>query len=431
LNKVLIITYYWPPAAGAGVFRVLKFAKYLPRFGWKPIILTVKNGEYPATDHSLESEIPRESVVYNSRMYEPADLYKKFTGMPENEAVLNAVLTQKKQNWRMGISHWIRLNVFIPDAKIGWIPGGIKRGTEIIRKHKPDILFSTSPPPTVHLIARWLATHHHIPWVADFRDPWTNIYYYDQNPRSALSEKIDVYLEKKVLESARAVTAVNNGFFSQSQRLLEKCRRIPNGYDPDDMPDRINEKPNEKFTIRYMGSLKRRQYVDSFFGILEELSAEEPWRSSVKVDFIGRLDPEIIQRVKDKDIALEINFLGYQEHSDAIQSIAAADLLLMIIGRSDQAQNILLSKLFEYLMVGNPILAYGPPEGDASAVLSETSAGEMFNYDDYEGAQKYIVKEFERWKKGEGMPGIRQGKVDEYSRRSLTEKLTEIFEEVL
>jgi hypothetical protein len=157
MKKVLIITYYWPPAGGPGVQRVLKFAKYLPEFGWQPLVLTVKNGEYPAYDKSLKNDIPPECKVYTTKSIEPFKLYKKFTGMAENEAIPVATLTENKKNWKKRLAYWIRLNLFIPDAKIGWIPFAVKAGKKIIQEEKPDIILSSSPPPTVHLIAKKLA----------------------------------------------------------------------------------------------------------------------------------------------------------------------------------------------------------------------------------------------------------------------------------
>src|SRR6056297_643237 len=153
MKKVLIITYYWPPSGGPGVQRVLKFAKYLPEFGWQPIILTVKNGEYPAHDESLRKDIPESCKVYKTPALEPFSLYKKFTGMAEDERIPTAALTEKKTNWKKKVAHWIRLNLFIPDAKIGWIPYAVKAGKHIIQKENPDTIFSSSPPPTVNLIA--------------------------------------------------------------------------------------------------------------------------------------------------------------------------------------------------------------------------------------------------------------------------------------
>ncbi|MCK4715587.1 MAG: glycosyltransferase, partial [Candidatus Marinimicrobia bacterium] len=222
MKKVLIITYYWPPAGGPGVQRVLKFAKYLPEFGWQPIILTVKNGEYPAIDNSLQKEIPANCKVYNTFSIEPNFVYKKFTGMGSDEKIPTAVLAAENTNWKKRLANWIRLNLFIPDAKIGWIPFAVRKGKKIIKAEKPDIIFSSSPPPTVHLIARKLAKWSGIKWVADFRDPWTDIYHYNDVKRSAWSLNRDKDKEKEIVTSADEIITVSQNV---AELLNEK---IPN-----------------------------------------------------------------------------------------------------------------------------------------------------------------------------------------------------------
>jgi hypothetical protein len=183
MKKVLIITYYWPPAGGPGVQRILKFAKYLPDFGWQPLVLTVSKGEYPALDKSLYKEIPQEAEVFKTKSFEPNLLYKKFVGLDQDASIPISVLSEEKSSLKKSLAHWIRINFFIPDAKIGWQPFAITEGKRIIENHQPDIIFSSSPPPTVHLIARRLKKYARLKWVADFRDPWTDIHYYENQNR--------------------------------------------------------------------------------------------------------------------------------------------------------------------------------------------------------------------------------------------------------
>lgn len=428
---MLIITYYWPPAAGAGVMRILKFVKYLPNFNWYPIILTVKKGSFPAIDHSLLRDIPMQCEVFKTNSLEPNKLYKQFVGMSKGEKIPDAVLTKQNLGWKKKISHWIRLNLFIPDAKIGWIPFAVKKGKSIISSENPDLIFSTSPPPTVNLIAKKLAKWSGLPWVADFRDPWTNIYYYDKAPKGKLAQGIDQLLEQRALSYCDKITVVNDGFFGKLPPATPSIKKIPNGFDPDDIPDVSQKSRNSKFTIRYMGSMKVRQYVNTFYSVFEEFSQSVGLVKNIKFETIGPVDPYILQRLDRKQISIEFSHLGYIDHREAIKKIATADLLVFIVGQSERAEKVLTSKLFEYIMVERPILGIGPPEGDAGAILSETGLGKMFEYNDYNGLKHYMLENYQKWKRGNPSKKGNQNVIMKYSRLTLTRKLTDAFEEVL
>lgn len=428
MKKVLIITYYWPPAGGPGVQRVLKFAKYLPEFGWKPIILNVKKGEYPAIDETMAEDIPECCKVYKTNSIEPNFLYKKFTGMKLDEKIPVAVLAEKNQNWKKKVSNWIRINLFIPDAKIGWIPFGVKAGKKIIIKEKPDIIFSSSPPPTVHLIANKLAKWSGIKWVADFRDPWTDIYHYNKIKINSISKNYDKHLENNILHTCKKIIVVNDNFF-QDFKNQEKMSIIPNGYDSSDMIPTETPDKNTKFTIRYMGSMKIRQYVDSFFCILKEISKIKNLKNSIRLDIIGRIDPLIVKLIREKNINLEINFTGYLPHKEAIHLIANADLYLFIIGKGNRGKFITTSKIFEYLMMKKPIIAYGPLDGTANKILKKTGAGKMFDYDNKVDAKKYILGLYQKWNQGNIYFKVDLEEIKKYDRKILTQKLVQIFEE--
>lgn len=423
MKKVLIITYYWPPAGGPGVQRVLKFAKYLPEFGWQPIILTVKNGEYPAYDESLQKDIPDSCKVYKTPALEPFSLHKKFTGMAEDERIPTAVLTEKKTNWKKKVTHWIRLNLFIPDAKIGWIPYAVKAGKHIIKKENPDMIFSSSPPPTVHLIAKSLARWSKIRWVADFRDPWTDIYHYEKNKISFFSTSINKKLEKNVLKSANKISCVAKGFFHE---LNLSYTVIPNGFDKSDI--NISNKGNKKFfTIRYMGSLKERQYVDSLFEVLKDLSQYDKFKNRIKLEIIGNVFESVRNKIIDKNCKyFDIKFLGYKPHTKAVSLIKNADALLFIIGKGKKGKYITTGKLFEYIMVKKPIIAFGPIGGVANKIITKTNTGKMFDYSDFTEVKNYIIKLFNLWSNDE-TPEFREAKINKYSRKNLTKKLTKLF----
>jgi len=426
LKKVLIITYYWPPAGGPGVQRVLKFAKYLPEFGWQPLVLTVRHGEYPALDGSLAEEIPSCCRVYRTSSWEPYFLYKKFTGMKTEERIPVAVVAEKEANWKRRLSNWIRLNLFVPDARVGWKPFAVKEGKKIIEGEKPDVIFSSSPPPTVHLIAKKLAAWSGIKWVSDFRDPWTGIYHYDKAKRNPLSEKYDKYLERKTLRSCDRITVTSDGFFPDLENQ-KKISFIPNGFDMDDMIA-VKDTRNSKFTIRYMGSMKSHEHVDSFFCVLKELSEKEDLKKSVKLDIIGKVSPFVIEAIEKKEIALEWNLTGYLEHQRAIHLIANSDLLLFIIGPGTRGEAIITGKLFEYLMVQKPIIAYGPLDGAANRILKKTGAGRMFDYEAKEEVKTFILELYHKWRRGSSGFKLNFNEIKKYDRKALTQRLVRVFE---
>jgi hypothetical protein len=429
MKKVLIITYYWPPAGGPGVQRVLKFAKYLPQFGWQPIILTVKNGEYPAIDETLESDIPAECQVYKTSSLEPNQLYKKFVGMKKEERIRVAVMTEANKNWKKKIAGWVRLNLIFPDAKIGWKPSALKVGKKVIDELRPDLIFSSSPPPTTHRIARSLSKKSKLPWVADFRDPWTNIYYYDKAPKSKFAQMIDHKLEKQTLNDADKVITVTKGFFTNFDHSKEI--QIPNGFDSDDIRNIEPKAKNKKFTIRYMGFLKTKQYVESFFDILKELSQLESYRENIKLEIIGNLNPIVQKRIEEKAIEMEVNFINYKNHDEALTLIVNADLLLLIIGISNVNRKLLSGKVFEYLMAKKPILAYGPTDGAAAQLLENTKSGKMFQYEDYKNAKQFILVNYERWNSGGNFHPLAALEISQYERKKLTESLVKVFEDVI
>jgi hypothetical protein len=429
VKKVLIITYYWPPAGGPGVQRVLKFVKYLPQFGWTPLVLTVASGEYPALDLTLEKEIPKICQEFRINAFEPGRLYKRFIGLKDSEKIPVAVLTEKDLNWKKRVANWLRLNFFLPDAKIMWKYPAVKEGKRIISEESPDIIFSSSPPPTVHLIARELATSSGLNWVADFRDPWTNIYHYSELKKKWWAKKIDNHLEYSVLTNASKITVVNQGFFNQENQSESVV--LPNGFDSEDYKNYSDHNPNDKFTIRYIGSLKPRQYVDSFFNMLKNLSQEKKYAESIRLELIGHIYPEVRKEIMEKNIALELNLSGYLDHENAVKRILTADLLLLVIGSSSIADKVFSGKIFEYIMARKPILAYGPIDGAASALLTKTRCGRMFDFNDLKGAYGYLLEYYQRWQKRDSYADFNLSEIAQYERKNLTQKLVKIFEELI
>lgn len=433
MKKVLIITYYWPPAGGPGVQRVLKFVKYLPQFGWQPIVLTVENGEYPAYDESLLNEIPSECKVYKTKALEPFSLYKRFVGMKSEDFIPVATLVEKKINWKKKLSNWIRLNFFIPDAKIGWIPFAVKEGKKIIKAEKPDMIFSSSPPPTVHLIARKLAKWGKLKWVADFRDPWTEIHYYEKQKRLYVSKAIDSKLEKIVINNSDAIVCVSKNDMEEyfAKFKSSNCFNIPNGYDDEDFQE-INQtecSKNYEFTILHLGAVGIEREPATLFKVINRIIQDKKI-NQVKLVFVGPVDKMVVDKLEKNDNLFSVDFIDYLPHNEALSIAMKTDLLLLLITKSKLNKRILPGKTFEYLKLNKPILVLGPENGEVARIINETQAGKVLEYENEAGIEDFLVGHYKNWIDDNKDVRKNENLITYYSRKNLTKMLTNIFEKM-
>ncbi|MFO7888726.1 MAG: glycosyltransferase [bacterium] len=425
MKKILLITYYWPPSGGPGVQRMLKFAKYLPDLGFQPLILTVKSGEYPAFDKTLFYDISPKCKVYRSFILEPNNIYKFLIGKQITHSIDHDVFSQKDRNFFDTFSKFIRLNFFIPDAKIGWIPFAVHKGKQILKQESPDIIMSSSPPPTVHLIAKRLARYSGIPWIADFRDPWTEIHYYN-NKRTVITRRIDKHLEKSVIDSASHLTCVSKNFL-QMLPLKKENTIIPNGFDEDDF--KILTEVPDKFIITYMGSLnKNRFYREAFKKIKLFLDNNKKSSSAIELDFIGGVSEKVKKYLKKLFYEYKsIHFRGYLPHKEAVQKIKNSTILLLFLEKADDYRGHIPGKLFEYLATGNFILGIGE-KGDAQSIIERTRTGKIISDPDL--FYKILEDTFSGWKQGKPLhPDFQE--INKYSRRKLTEKLVNVIDSLI
>lgn len=431
MRKVLIITYYWPPAGGPGVQRVLKFAKYLPEFGWQPLVLTVKKGEYPAIDETLAEDIPECCKIYKTNSIEPNLFYKKFAGMKPDEKIPVAVLAEKNLNWKKRLANWIRLNLFIPDAKIGWRPFAVREGKGIIAREKPDIIFSSSPPPTVHLIAKKLAKWGRIRWIADFRDPWTDIYHYDKVQKSTHTKSRDRTLERKILNTADELITVSKNVASllAAKKSSKKTITIlSNGYDEVDFCDFDKIQGFDKFSLTYAGKMNNQQNPTNLWWALGNLvKNSEKFAKDLKLLFMGNVAGEIIHEIKANNLENNLKIAGYVRHKKVLENLCKSHILLLLIPDTKNNEGIVTGKLFEYLATENFILGIGPKNGDAAKILQQTNTGKMFDFNEIEEVKREIEIQYENWRK-EIKPKVNKEEIRKYSRRKLTKKLVETFE---
>jgi len=429
MPKVLIVTYYWPPAGGPGVQRVLKFAKYLPGMGWEPIILTVKNGNFPALDESLVEDIPAGIKVYKTSILEPFELYKKFSGIKKDDTIPVAVLAGENLTGKQKVMHWIRSNMFIPDAKIGWFGYGVKTGLEIIRSEQPDLIMSSSPPPTVHLIAGKIAKQSGLPWLADFRDPWTGIHYYRKLNRNKFAAQKDENLERSVLKHADVVLSASSAF-ANLLKLPEgkKAEVITNGFDGELVTECKPER-SDLFGILYIGGLTTNRFYKQFFEAFSLLlNNNEQFRKLARIRIAGSVNQEILNQIKEIVPQDNFEFLGYLPHHEAEGLMQKSALNLLLMEKTSNYAGHIPGKIFEYLAAGTPVLGIGDPEGDSAEILRTSGLGKMHKQDS--NWEEILQSCFESWLNSETVnPNIEY--INQFHRQKLCEKLTEIFNRML
>ncbi len=426
MRKALFITYYWPPAGGPGVQRVLKFVKYLPEFGWKPIVLTVKDGDYSAVDNSLINEIPENCKIYKTRTLEPFNLYKKFTGQKEDSKIsTNVLIARENESIKKKLARWVRFNMFIPDARVGWIPFLIYNGMKIIKQEKPDVIFCTSPPHSLQIGAKILSELSGIPIVTDFRDPWSEFVHYQSIKRFPLTVKIDKGLEKSVLRNSNMVTTisdVNIEYFKDKTRLKDTAV-IPNGFDEDDF-SAMSKTKRDIFTITYTGAMTEDRVPHVLIKSVRILKDEG---YNLQVRIIGNVSPMLRKLTEEASVEDMFRELPYVPHNEVLKSLCESDLLLLVINNVPDNKGIITGKIFDYLGSGVRTLGIGPVNGEASEILQNTEAGDMFDYNDVSGVTNFIKEMIDRKNKGIDL-SVRIP--EEYSRKKQTQKLAGLFEKL-
>jgi len=381
MNKVLIVTYYWPPSGGAGVQRWLKFAKYLPEFGWEPIILTVdpQYASYPVTDYSLDEDLSPDLRVYKTIATDYFSFYKKDKSKIPSAGFANSVDDTLKEK----LMRFIRGNFFLPDPRKGWNKYAFKRASELIETEGIKYVITTSPPHSTQLIGLKIKNKYpQTKWIADLRDPWTDIYYYKQFYPTVLSEMIDKNYEKSVLKNADKIITVGsslkNIFLLKQEGLESKTEVITNGYDEDDFTGIESENPS-KLTITYVGTLSDIYPVDGLVIALKNMKKEG---KDFALRFVGSVSGKTKQLIISSIPDTTVEFLPYTIHSEAVKYLMSSTLLLLIIPLHQSNKSILTGKLFEYIASGKPILCLGPADGDAAGIIKECRSGVTFDYNE-------------------------------------------------
>jgi len=430
MKKVLIITYYWPPAGGSAVFRWLKFSKYLRDFGWEPIIYTAENGEYSELDLSNEKDILKDISILRQPIWEPYMFYKKFIGQKKSEKVSVGFLTErKKPKLAEKVAVWIRGNFFIPDARKFWIKPSVKFLKKYLKENPVDAIISSGPPHSMHLIALRLKKDLEIPWIADFRDPWTNIDFYPELLLTSLADRNHHRLEKSVVTTADCVVTVGSKMTEEYKLLGGKwVETITNGFDTSDY-DNESVDLDKEFTLAHFGTINKARNPIVLWEALKQLINENPELGKfLKLKFIGRVDTSVLSSLKEFGLLSYLDKAEFIPHNQVVIKERQSQLLLLLINNSPNAEGILTGKIFEYLAANRPIVAIGPPKGEVADILKETNAGDIAGFDEVSKLKNIIHNYFQHYRNS--TLNVNTDNINAYSRFELTRKMSQILDKL-
>jgi len=419
MKKVLIITYYWPPAGGPGVQRWLKFVKYLRDFNIEPVVYIPENPEYPMLDSSLASDIPEGIKIYSQKIVEPYRIASLLSSK-KTKRISSGIIETKKQSFIEKTLLWIRGNFFIPDARKFWIKPSVQYLTGIIKKEQIDTIITTGPPHSVHLIGYQLKEKLQIQWLADFRDPWTSIGYHKKLKLSKASAKKHKELESLVLQNADKIIVTSTSTKKEFEAITEQpVAVITNGYD---VENNTKFKLDTKFTISHIGSLLTGRNPKNLWKVLKELLEDnEAIRNNLELQFIGVVSEDVLTSIYSFGLESYVKLVGYVSHEEAIVYQKSAQILLLVEINAVETKGIIPGKLFEYMNAKRPILGLGPHNWDVAAIVKETNTGAVFNYDTQAHLKKVLLDWFKAYQNKELK--VASTGIEKYSRRELTKKL--------
>ena len=423
-NKILIITYYWPPAGGPGVQRWLKFVKYLPEFGFQPIVYIPENPSYPIIDEKLISEVTNQAIILRNKIVEPYQ-WASFLSKNKTTKISSGIIpNKKKQTFLDQILLWIRGNLFIPDARVFWVKPSVKYLEKYISENGITTIITSGPPHSLHLIGLNLKRKLNIKWVTDFRDPWTTIGYHKALKLSEFAANKHKELEFKVLNAADLILVTSPSTRAEFKKITSKpIEVITNGYDVEKIGNQILDK---KFTLAHIGSFLSERNPRILWESISELIRENPtFASHFQLKLIGAVSQEVLNSIALFQLQNYVNNLGYISHDDAIMHQKKSQVLLLIEINSEDTKSIIPGKLFEYLNANRPIVALGPEQSDIPSILYDTHTGLYFNYEDKNAIKTHMLHLFGEYKKNR--LSVSSKNINLFSRKSCTKQLAKIL----
>ncbi|MHC0440713.1 glycosyltransferase family 4 protein [Flavobacterium sp. 3-210] len=423
-KKLLIITYYFPPAGGPGVQRWLKFVKYLPEFDIQPIVYIPENPTYPIVDEGLVKEISDKVIILKNKIWEPYQLASIFSKNKTKKISSGIFPHKKKQTFLDKTFLWIRGNLFIPDARVFWVKPSISYLEKYIKENNIDTIVTSGPPHSLHLIGLELQQKLSVKWFADFRDPWTTIGYHKALRLSTYAEKKHKNLEHKVLNSADEIIVTSKTTKTEFEAITNKpITVITNGYDVETVDKQTLD---SKFTLAHIGSFLSDRNPPFLWEVLVELLQEVPeFKTHLEIKLIGAVSQEVLDALNENQLNHYLNLVGYVSHKEAVEHQRKSQVLLLIEINSDDTKSIIPGKLFEYMVSNRPIIAIGPKGSDFADIVTQTNTGVFFDYSEKAKLKSVILDFYNQFLEGKLQAngiGLQQ-----YSRKNLTKKLAQLI----
>ncbi|MFC5045879.1 glycosyltransferase family 4 protein [Aquimarina hainanensis] len=427
MKKVLIITYYWPPAGGPGVQRWLKFVKYLREYAIDPVVFVPENPTYPIKDTSLSTEIPEDITVLKRSIFEPYRFAQFFSKKDTNTISKGIIARGEKQSFIQRLLLYIRGNYFIPDARKFWVKPSVRFLKKYLKKHQIDTIITTGPPHSVHLIGLELKKEMGSKWVADFRDPWTTIGYHDKLKLGKRAKEKHTLLEEEVLTNADHVLVTSNTTKHEFEAItLQPITVITNGYDYE---KGVEVSLSDRFTISHIGSLLSGRNPVMLWKALYDLTEEHPdFATSLEIQLVGAVSEDVLESIKGAGLTSFLTLKGYVSHQEAVAIQRSSQLLVLIEIDVPETRCIIPGKLFEYMVSNRPILAIGPEGADIEGLIKETNTGVFYQYGDYTDIKKQLWEYYQQFLKGtlQTQPiGLQR-----FSRKELTRTLSEVLKKL-
>ena len=429
VKKVLVITYYWPPAGGPGVQRWLKFVKYLPDFDIEPIVYSPENPNYPLVDDALHNEVSDKVTIIKQPIFEPYKIASLFS-KKKTQTIASGIISTKKQSFVEKLLLYIRGNYFIPDARKFWVKPSVKFLATYIKQHQIDTIITTGPPHSVHLIGLKLKEQLNVNWLADFRDPWTTIGYHNKMKLTVKSQKKHKAFEKEVLQNADEIIVTSPTTKEEFQEITNQpISVITNGFDDVDFG---KIELDTKFTLAHIGSLLTGRNPEVLWQVLAELIQEKAaFKNAFELKLIGAVSDDVLISIYNYGLKDYISLLGYMPHKDAQIQQRQSQVLLLVEIDSPETKCIIPGKLFEYMQSGRPIIGFGPENSDFKIILSSTNSGNLYNYkeSEKEAIKNNILSYFKAYQTNSLK--VNSIGVQQFHRKQLTEQLATILKPLL
>ncbi len=429
-RRVLLVAYYMPPAGGPAVQRILQFVEGLPHHDWKVDVLTVQAGAYPTTDPDLHTVVPPSVTVYRTPALDPYALYARLKGTSTKDALPAGSFAPNAASWIERLARWVRANVFLPDARIGWWPFAVWRGMRLLRTQRYDAVLTSGAPHSVHCIGHTLHRCSGTPWVADLHDPWTDIGFYAELPHTNFARRLDAALERRVLQTATRVTTVSP---SWQQLFASKGATVgpvvENGFDPVDFRILDVRVRRDRFVISHVGSLYANRNPIALWDALAVLRSEGEL-PNLELQLVGRVAPVVEQALRERDLDACTTVVPFLPHKKALRYMAESALLLLCIEPFQADAGMITSKLYEYLATERPVIGVGPPDGDAASLLRQHNAGTMAGRVDIDTLYTTLLYHHDAWQSGHPLSGAPRTALSAHTRPRQAERMAHVLSAV-